>query len=139
MKAINAAIFILSSFFVVGAWGQEHAPTLDQCRADRDLWIYQLKSSSTGREELRKSLADINSNLLWARQVEMMNCMTAIDPMPSETTDWASVTRENFSDTVLANQRQILDRDKWDKYMLLRLVYAEEIEERLMALLKTKN
>jgi hypothetical protein len=34
---------------------------------------------------------------------------------------------------------KLLDRDKWDEYMLLRLVYAEEMEERLMALLKSKK
>jgi len=65
--------------------------------------------------------------------------MTAIDPMPNMKTDWASVTQENFSATVLAHQQKLLDREKWDEYMLLRLVYAEEIEERLMALLKSKK
>jgi hypothetical protein len=130
---------VLSGIFVAAAYAQEHAPTLDQCRADRDLWIYQLPKGSTAHEELRKTLAGMNSDALLARQVEITNCMTAIDPMPNMKTDWASVTQENFSATVLAHQQKLLDREKWDEYMLLRLVYAEEIEERLMALLKSKK
>jgi hypothetical protein len=137
---MKTLILALSSLFaVIGARAQEHAPTLDQCRADRDLWIYQLPKGPNAHEELRKSLAGINSDALWARQVEMTNCMTAIDPMPDEHTDWTSVTRENFAAAVLAHQQRLLDREKWEKYMLLRLVYAEEMEERLMALLKSKK
>lgn len=39
MKTMSrVVIFALSSLFVViGMCAQEHAPTLDQCRADRDL------------------------------------------------------------------------------------------------------
>jgi hypothetical protein len=139
MKTISRVVILVLSIFVAGANAQEHAPTLDQCRADRDLWMYQLPKGSTAHEELRKTLAGIYSDALLARQVEMTNCMTAIDPMPDEHTDWTSVTRENFSATVLTHQEKLLDREKWEKYMLLRLVYAEEMEERLMALLKSKK
>lgn len=139
MKTMSVVILALSNIFVgTGACAQEHAPTFDQCRADRDLWRYQLKNSG-GHEELRKSLAGINSDALFARQVEMTNRMMAIDPMPDEHTDWASVNRENFSAIVLAHQQQLLNREKWDMYMLLRLMYAEEMEERLIALLKSKK
>ena len=70
----------------------------------------------------------------------MMICMTAIDPMPDDRTDWTSVNGgENFSATVLAHQQRLFDKLKWDKYVLLRLAFAEEIEERLMAILKSKR
>jgi hypothetical protein len=136
LKTMSFAIFSL--FVVIGARAEDHAPTLDQCRADRDLWIYQIKGSS-GHEESRKSLANINSDALFARQVEMTNCMTAIDPMPHEHTDWASVNRDNFAATVVENERRLLAKEKWEGYMMLRLVYAEEMEERLLALLKSKK
>jgi hypothetical protein len=141
MKTMSRIVILaLSGLFVaMGARTQEHAPTLDQCRADRDLWMYQLPKGSTAHKELREYLAGINSDALFARQVEMTNCMTAIDPMPDEHTDWASVNRENFAATVLAHQQRLMDRDKWEKYLLLRMVYAEEIEERLMAILKSKK
>ncbi len=139
MKTMNRVVILaLSSIFVAGAWAQEHAPTLEQCHADRDLWMHQAPKGLTNKE-LREYLAGISSEALWARQVEMQDCMTAIDPMPEIKTDWTSVNRENFTDTVLAHQQQLLAREKWDHYLLLRLVYAEEIEERLMAILKSKR
>jgi hypothetical protein len=137
---MKTLILALSSLFaVVGVGAQEHAPTLDQCRADRDLWVYQLPKGLNAHEELRKSLAGINSDALWARQVEMTNCMTAIDPMPDDHTDWAAVNGENFAAIVLTHQQRLLDREKWEKYLIVRLIYAEELEERLMALLKSKK
>lgn len=141
MKTMSRVVILaLSSLVAAGAWAQEHAPTLEQCHADRDLWIYQLpKGPNAAYEEVRKSLADITSDALRARQVEMMICMTAIDPMPDDRTDWTSVNGENFSATVLAHQQRLLDKLKWDKYVLLRLAFAEEIEERLMAILKSKK
>jgi hypothetical protein len=133
----HVLILALFGIIVTGAHAQEHAPTLDQCRADRDLWIYQIKNSS--HEEHRKSLADIKSDLLFSRQIEMTNCMTAIDPKPDTKTDWLSVNQENFTATVLANEKRVLEKEKWEGYLLLRLVYAEEIEERLMEVLKSKK
>jgi hypothetical protein len=124
MKTMSrVVIFALSSFFaVIGVCAQEHAPTLDQCHADRDLWMYQIPKDSTGHEGLRKSFAGINSNALLARQVELTNCMTAIDPMPDvDHTDWGSVNRENFSATVLAHEQHLLDRENWDKSLLSKL------------------
>ncbi len=122
------------------ACGQEHAPTLEQCRADRDLWIYQIPKGPTAEyEEVRNSMADINSDSLRARQVEMMICMTAIDPMPDTRVDLTSVTCENFYPALTAHLEKLTAQQKWQKYMLLRLVYAEEIEERLMALVKAKK
>jgi hypothetical protein len=138
--AMKPQLFVgLLMLFALRATAQEHAPTLDQCRADRDLWTYQIPKGSTAHKELREHLAGINSHDLYSRQIEITNCMTAIDPMPDIKTDWTSVNPENFSATVVAHQQQLLNREKWDMYMLLRLVYAEEMEERLMALLESKK
>jgi hypothetical protein len=121
---------------------QGHAPTLEQCRADRDLWMFQIPKGSfalTAHKELREYLTGFNSDTLLARQVEMTNCMMAIDPMPVESANWASANSNNLTATLLAHEQHVLDRDKWERYVLLRLVYAEEIEERLIAIHKSKK
>ncbi len=87
--------------------------------------MYQLRKGSTAHKELREYLAGINSDALLARQAEMTNCMTAIDPMPDDHTDWTSVNRETFSATVWAHEQRLLAKQKWDVYMRLRLVYPK--------------
>ena len=56
----------------------EHAPTVEQCRADRDLWSYELFTNAS-ENELHARLSHIPFNTLEIRAHELNVCEVAID------------------------------------------------------------
>jgi len=131
MSKTAATIFFLASVLVSTTNAQQqqeqHAPTVQQCRADRDLWASELKDKHT-----------ISSHNLGFRQHEMLICMMIIDPPPEiprapEGSGSLEEAQRVLSDYIVAQEKYELAVSKWQEYMAVRLACAEELENRLIA------
>lgn len=101
MKPVLAIIVAL--VFLPAVFSQEHAPTLDQCRADSAVW-----NAAVLNHNSESSKEKLPYDELAARQKEMHSCLY-VDPV--QVGDSASVAR-------------------MDTYNLLESLYANEIEHR---------
>jgi hypothetical protein len=128
-KAATAVFFFLPAMLVSTTKAkqpEQHAPTAEQCRADRDLWMSEMKDASAKDA--------LSSHTLGNRQREMTVCMTVIDPKPSEPPSYDLVEARalTLSKWVVAQTEYRLALSKWHNYIVLRLVFAEELENRLI-------
>lgn len=102
--------YLLLLLLVAPATAQEHAPTVDICRADAALWISQIKTDK---------IDSLSFNELINRQNEMRDCMV-VDPesdtAPPQTTDSEEIYR--------AWEEHIKDQNRFDNYEALFAAYC---------------
>jgi hypothetical protein len=112
----------LTAFFpAIHAQAPEHAPTVDQCRADAKLWTYELLH--TPNKDASRDRANLPFNTLAMREHEMAVCMEAVDPMAENP----------------ANDQMMTDMTRNHQYLTLRAAYAEEMGKRMRDFIVRKN
>jgi hypothetical protein len=100
MKNLLLALFFVSLALSASqrAVSQDHAPTVEQCRADRNLWSSQMRDYLQAEGDRMKSgtpnhteIMKLKLSQLLVRFTEMLHC-EAVDP--SEASEYYSVVEQ---------------------------------------------
>lgn len=109
MKTTLLVLFLL---FATGSFAQEHAPTLEQCRADQKAWNMPLMVATTG--PFSHSVSSLPTSELIDRGKEMLTC-GAVDS--KNITDYHGTAMLLFSFTTARLGMFVQETNQMDHFM----------------------